>query len=236
MIIIGDVHGKFTDLAHKLLEQHIEHSKLIQLGDFGLGFYPPEGELQLLEVLNHVLQAGQNHLYAIRGNHDDPAYFTGTDPFPDLTNIHLLPDYSTLEIEGRRVLLVGGAISVDRRARNEGVSWWPDEGFRLDHEALAALDLSNLWAVVTHAAPFVTHPHRLSQLVLYFAQKDPTLLDELKAERAALTEIYELIVSHGRPEYWFYGHYHFSATQQVEGTTFVLLDELGFYEAEPSGG
>jgi predicted phosphodiesterase len=230
-VIIGDVHGKFTDLAHKLLEQQVEHKTLIQLGDFGLGFLPREGEQQLLEVLNHVLQAGQNQLYVIRGNHDDPAYFTGSDPFPDLPNIHLLPDYSTLEIEGKRLLLAGGAISVDRRARNEGVSWWPDEGFRLDHKALEALDLFNLWAVVTHAAPFVAHPHRLSPLVLYFAEKDPTLLDELKAERAALTELYELIVSYSRPQYWFYGHYHFNATEEVEGTTFVLLDELRFHEA-----
>src|SRR5437016_14655561 len=49
LIIIGDVHGKFTDLAHKLLEMQVEHQTVIQLGDFGLGFYPPDGEHQLLE-------------------------------------------------------------------------------------------------------------------------------------------------------------------------------------------
>jgi predicted phosphodiesterase len=235
MIIIGDVHGKFTDLAHKLLEAKVEHQALIQLGDFGLGFYPPEGEYQLLELLNHVLQAGENQMYVIRGNHDDPAYFTGDDRWPEFANIHLLPDYSILEAEGKRVLLAGGAISVDRKARAKGASWWPDEGFRLDEEALAALDLTDLWAVVTHAAPTVAPPNRLSQIVLFFADRDRTLLSELNQERAELDKLRDAIMKHSTPEYWFYGHYHFHVQRRIEGTNFVLLDELRFFEVPANG-
>ena len=75
MIIIGDIHGKFAELTEQLTRLQIEHTTLIQVGDFGVGFFPLAEEQAQLAALNDVLRTGDNQLYVIRGNHDNPAYF-----------------------------------------------------------------------------------------------------------------------------------------------------------------
>lgn len=230
MIFIGDIHGQFTELARRLIELEIRDTNLIQVGDFGIGFLPPEEETVQLRDLDWHLQEWGNTLYVIRGNHDNPTYFTPNSSW-GASNIRPVPDYSLLTIDGRRLLMVGGAISIDRLSRTEGSTWWLDEKFRLDIASLNELDLSDLWAVVTHAAPNFVDPLSPSQLVAHYAEKDSRLLQELKSERADLTELFKTVTSISRPEYWIYGHYHFYSNTHFGGTRFVALAELQFYSA-----
>src|SRR6476659_7355935 len=104
MIFIGDLHGKFRELARLVAEKQIINTTLIQLGDFGVGFLPPAVEQAQLKDLDATLKSANNALYAIRGNHDDPSYFTGSPRYP-LSNIDLLPDYSLLSINDNPILL-----------------------------------------------------------------------------------------------------------------------------------
>jgi UDP-2,3-diacylglucosamine pyrophosphatase LpxH len=233
MIFIGDVHGRFPELRDSLARFGMEGQTLIQVGDFGVGFRPLQEEMRELTALDALLAQGGNTLYVIRGNHDNPAYFVPSSTL-NLPHITFLEDYSLLAGEGRKLLLAGGAISIDRRVRKEGVSYWQDEGFRLDRGRLDQLDLSGLWAVVTHTAPTFVEPHELSDLVRYYLENEPELLQELREERQAVDRLYEAVTARSRPEYWLYGHFHSYANHLIEGTKFVMLNELQIYQVRPS--
>ncbi len=102
IIFIGDVHGEFKELTVKLARSNVRESHFIQVGDFGLGFKKKEAESDELEALNSFLIKENNHLYVIRGNHDNPKYFKASSGF---SNITFLADYSLIELEGQTILL-----------------------------------------------------------------------------------------------------------------------------------
>jgi hypothetical protein len=125
MLFIGDVHGKF-DLYLKIIENH---TKSIQVGDFGAGFAP-------------LPQVSNTHRF-IRGNHDDLRVCEQSPSWiPDCTLEHSM-------------FFLGGAYSVDQQFRTVGRDWWPDE--ELSYQSMqAAIDKYETYrpdVVVSHDAP-----------------------------------------------------------------------------------
>jgi len=231
MHFLGDIHGDFYCIE-RFCRKNKEKKKinLIQVGDFGAGFdFNIPGQFMIkMDSLNGILAEYNITLYVLRGNHDDPQYFTGTyENF--WSNIKLMPDYSVVEIEGKRVLMVGGAISIDRLGRAEGKSWWSDEVFVLDEEKLKII--KNIDLVVTHTSPKFCFPTEFNSLVYSFAAYDPTLLGELTHERELITRMYDILEANGNPmEKWFYGHFHSEKHRKYDNTEFNLLSINQFYE------
>ena len=59
-------------------------------------------------------------------------------------------------------------------------------------------------------------------IVLRFAENDPTLLDDIQKEREILDKVYDDYkdtITH-----WYYGHYHASKIEEINGCIFRLLD------------
>src|ERR1700753_1506161 len=114
---LGDIHGRFENLKKLIKRYKIgkndEVAYIIQCGDFGIGFHPTTDE-ENLHLLNKFLKRRNIIMIVIRGNHDDPSFFTGTHIF---SNLKLVSDYSTMDIYGIKYLFVGGAISIDRKPR-----------------------------------------------------------------------------------------------------------------------
>jgi hypothetical protein len=112
MIVIGAVHGCWYELTACLVAASVHDQHLVQVGDFGLGFGHAHTEARQLALLDrHLVQSGCR-LWTIRGN-DDPARWAPDAPQP-WQAIRLVQNYSVIEVEGKRLLCVGGAISVDR--------------------------------------------------------------------------------------------------------------------------
>lgn len=103
MLVIGDIHGKYTDYLKLLYRYHGEPS--VQIGDFGFGFGPVPGR--------------PKDSWFFRGNHDSPDEAR--------QDSHYLGDYGIREIDGVKFFFLGGAWSIDWRGRQPGVSWWFDE-------------------------------------------------------------------------------------------------------------
>ena len=124
MFILGDTHGNFTYLRY-LINTIGKKGPIIQVGDFGMNnnVNPMEA---LLYGLNKLLGEIGTKLYVIRGNHDNPYFWQGNHIYE---NIQLLPDYTIKEVEGKRVLFVGGATSIDRKVN---ANYWADEKFVYD--------------------------------------------------------------------------------------------------------
>lgn len=243
-IVIGDTHGNHKLIIHRVKSLHLEGETLFHVGDFGVGFAKTEHEdIERMAELNKILKKHNCHLYVIRGNHDNPEFFKGNH---DYSNLHLLPDYSVIEVNGEKVLMVGGAISVDRRPRKDDMqkyramgsdysTYWYDEGFVLDKDKLESI--SDINYVITHSCPKFVFPindqsnavDSHGPFVQRFAWNDYGLKDDLNKERNDLTEMWEMLNKNNYIKKWFYGHFHTSKQELVDGTDFILLNCDEFY-------
>ena len=147
----GDTHGT-SDLSKIRYFEDDDLTKkdvLIQLGDFGGIWYPINDENQIddfhycrvNEEQNELLEywARRNYTVAIvLGNHEN---YSAIDNLPwiekwggevqvvkmDHGEIYILKRGGIYTINGKKILAVSGAFSIDRGSRRKYVSWWPQE-------------------------------------------------------------------------------------------------------------
>jgi DNA repair exonuclease SbcCD nuclease subunit len=200
---------------------------IIQVGDFGFGFHKPNYYKTELGDVSKTLTKNNCHLYVIRGNHDDPSYFAETNNPFGFDNITVLADYSELNLLGKSILLVGGAVSVDRRFREDGKSWWSDEDFNLKLEDQFPYKDRQYDLVVTHTRPGVCGAFKGFDNIQYWCDQDPDLKNDLIDESQQLDYLYERT----KPKDWYYGHFHNSDITQYEDTKFrcINIDEHYLY-------
>jgi predicted phosphodiesterase len=216
LILLSDIHGEFTELAGKL--EKIHNATIIQLGDFGIGFKKWELESKLLNKVNKVCIKNNIKLISFRGNHDSPKFFKERNFIK--SNIEFIPDYTYLEFEGKSILCIGGAISIDRSDRIENVSWWNDETLDFRPELVRPVDI-----LLTHSAPAWIGPYSREGIVQHFCGFDLTLWEELKEERRQLGEIFNL----AKPKQYFMGHFHRHETIFQGDCKSVILDTFEFH-------
>jgi UDP-2,3-diacylglucosamine pyrophosphatase LpxH len=241
ILFLGDIHGDFYTLKRNINSKNISDCFIIQVGDFGIGYYPNRDEDTLRE-LDKFFRELNIVMLVVRGNHDDPYYFKGNHMFD---NLKLLPDYTQLEVDGHNILFVGGALSVDRKVSlgrmqlyaRMGVSetlYWFDEGFVLDEDKLK--DITGVEIVVTHTCPEWCYPNNkrgFGKFVLDFAKNDDTLLEELNQERAMLSKMFNILEKNGNYiERHYYGHFHRSEISINGPTTHTLLAINEFEELD----
>jgi predicted phosphodiesterase len=242
--VIGDTHGNHNLIKNRVKTRNLDGATLLHVGDFGVGFIDYNKDLNNLGQLNKFLRLKDCHLYVIRGNHDNPMFFNGEH---DYSNLHLLPDYSVIDVNGDSVLMVGGAISVDRKPRKDNMlvyakvgrlieSYWSDECFILNEEKLK--DIEGVKYVITHSSPKFTFPindqsncvDSHGPFVQRFAWEDYALKDDLNKERNDITRMWEILQDKNHIDKWFYGHFHTSKREVISGTEFILLDINEFYK------
>lgn len=235
--ILGDTHGDMACFARYVNKYKIEKCTIVHVGDFGFsidahGQQTEDKYSKSLAHYNKMFSARDITMYVIRGNHDDPAYFDGRFM---LSNLKLLKDYTTLELNGQTWLFVGGALSVDRWERKwaggEGKWWFADEKFvlnKLEIDKLPKIDV-----VVTHTAPETVCSYELvgrSEIVHHMVAKgDHSLLTELWHEQKLLQELYDILEFQGSPlTNWYFGHFHKSVKDTYKHTKFrcMAIDEL----------
>jgi len=225
IILVGDIHGKFKDFEYEAHDRRkITDSLLIQLGDFGVGFKNIDYYTEEFEQLNDKLKCYNNDLIVIRGNHDDKEYFNGKEIF---SNLLLVPDYTLIETYLGNIICIGGATSIDKEHRIEGVSWWKNEIPVYDEGKLIELENTPIKFVVAHSNPHFCYP--TSKIPLPFNVGD-CIIDDIKLERETITQIYNHLIKDHYIMKWYNGHYHYRMSEDIKGTKFVTLDVLEFIE------
>jgi hypothetical protein len=214
---VGDNHGRYDKLFKKLDDLNINKCTLIHLGDGGEGFLPHKKQMRQFEHLNECFKKRDIQYLSIRGNHSDPSYFDGR---VSMSNFKLLPDYTYLTLNDKKFGFVGGAVSIDRRMRAEGISYWKDEKFVLDHSKIERCDV-----LVTHSAPSWLGEFT-KQGILSWCNRDEYLWRDCVKEREEIAVLYEL----ANPHKAFIGHFHTSLTQTHNGCVSTILDELEIKE------
>jgi len=227
---LGDIHGNFAVIIDLCYYNKLYNCNIIQVGDFGIGFKSIHADKHNLGILNKVLQERNVHLYAIRGNHDNPSWFSDevfNDTMSKFSNVTLVPDYSILNLGKHNIMCVGGAVSIDRIYRqNNNLGYWPEEKFETPKPwLLPSAEDCEISVVVTHNAPAYCTPTNFNNLVYSYATNDIHLLADLTEERLRISRLFELIREKGHQiQHHFYGHYHFSNTEFINETCHKLLD------------
>lgn len=216
IFVLGDIHGEFAYLCDVIRELP-PGSLLIQLGDFGLGFKSEVRDLQELQWINNALIEKDVNLFVIRGNHCKKEYWNKNLEY---SNLKLIKDYTQLTINGKKCLFVGGAISVDRFGRKFGVDYWLNEGVTyLNKEELEKI--GKIDYLFIHSAPDFCFPRGYdAPIVTGWAKYDKTLIRDLKEEREYLSYLTKVI----SPNKVWYGHFHSSKTEIIDGCEYNLLD------------
>jgi hypothetical protein len=215
--IVGDIHGKWDQLFLKIKASEIRDFILIGVGDLGIGFLDAEKQERQFDYINSFFGGKGIDFIGIRGNHDDPAYFDGR---VDRSNFKLLADYTSLSLNDKEFLFVGGAVSIDRKIRKEGISYWKDEKFVLDVSKIKRCDV-----LVTHSAPTWSGPFDRAG-ISGWCDRDETLWDECLQERKDHDVLNKLC---GASRHYC-GHFHTSSSVDLDGCVSIILDELEIKE------
>ena len=238
--VCGDIQGDFNLLVHKMCVTYDMHDTLlIVAGDCGFGFEDKGYYDNIARRNSRRMSRYNDWIVFVRGNHDNPAYFTGK------TFVHkrfiAIPDYSVIEVCGHCVLCIGGAISIDRRYRKEWQKnprhhidrscalapnvYWENEAPIFNEELLGAIgERYQIDTVVTHTAPSFCELLNKGGLEDW-AQHDKPLLHDVACERMTMDNIYEKLQVMKMPlSKWFYGHFHQSRHESIDGTLFTMLD------------
>jgi len=215
--ILGDIHGNFSAIESWLKNYAERGDALIQAGDFGAGFLHSER----VKSLGRKFDDAGCRLYAIRGNHDNPAWFNENRKYG---GVEFLRD-TTRTINGNSFLFLGDAISVDRAFRKEDVTWWRKEPYVLDEDFLGRL--VGVDYVVSHTCPGFAKPVSTMKKGLFLEQffdVDDTLQQDLLEESKQMELTYNILKEKNNIKAWYFGHFHVSENMAIDNTKFQCLN------------
>lgn len=248
LCFVGDIHGEFNSLQGLMKQIGLEDIVYVICGDVGFGFEKPQYYDNVFNKLEKTADKYNAEFIMGRGNHDDPSYFDGKTI--NRKYFKAVPDYTVIMTPSHNILWVGGAISIDRVWRKDILEnnakeymkyhsctleearkhipqgYWPDEAPYYDGNALDELKEKGIQIdiVATHTAPSSVWPLTKGNLE-YWSRFDQNLRDDNNNERAVMDTIWKKLRDDGHPlRQWFYGHYHDTHTEVVDGITFNLLD------------
>ena len=252
--IIGDIHGEVGFFKTRIQnDEKIHDCNLIICGDIGLGFYAESKHRGDYNVLSKFLFERNVMLYLLRGNHDDPSYFT--KHIIDKENIITLEDYTILKIGKTHILCIGGGISIDRTQRikryEKNLYWAKEFNPNLTEEELNKKVIKGYWKdeapyyneevmneicenqfpihyVISHTSPSFCFKSDLKGIE-HWLTFDEKLEEDLKQERAVLSQVYLTLRDNDQPlKEWVYGHFHAHHEEEFEGVKFTTLMNADF--------
>ena len=127
VVVAGDWHGNINFALGAIKQAHsMGTSTILHVGDFG--YFRPSA----LNGLEHLLLFLGITIYWIDGNHENHDLLSTLARDEDGLaqtgqNMYHIKRGTVFEVDGVKWLGLGGAASVDRQWRTEGLDWWPGE-------------------------------------------------------------------------------------------------------------
>jgi len=186
IMIVGDVHGEFGTL-NQLINRR-KPDLIIACGDFG--FWPNLGDGYSLEYLK--LQ-GVKMLMWCDGNHEDHWSLRDRKSDEVAPGVFYMPRGSTYTLpDGRVIMFMGGAHSIDKNMRTVGIDWFPEE--TISQSDMMDLPDVKVDIFITHTCPYELVP----EMMKYYSGKD------YEPSNLALSQLWEKY----KPDLWYFGHWH----------------------------
>ncbi len=202
--ITGDTHRDFRRL-YSIPKN--KDDMLMVLGDAGINYLLNDEDERYKKYLNNF----KIKLFCVRGNHEERPENINTyeevDMFggkvfveKDYPNLIFAKDGEIYDIDGKKVLVIGGAYSVDKEYRLlYGAKWFKDEQLNKDEmdKIFDKVKGKHFDAVLTHTCPLKYEP-----IEVFMAGLDQSKVD--KSTEKFLDKIEEVIDY----DKWYCGHYH----------------------------
>jgi len=188
IMILGDVHGEFGKL-NQLINRR-KPDLIIACGDFG--YWPNDRGSQF----SYIKLAGAKLLWC-DGNHEDFWSLQQRESDEIEPGIIYMPRGSTYTLpDGRNILFMGGAHSIDKHLRTVGIDWFPEETIRQGD----MMDLPDMKIdiFITHTCPYELVPEMLKE----YSGKD------YEPSNLALSQLWDIY----KPDLWYFGHWHYFKT------------------------
>lgn len=221
LYVTGDTHGNHSigKLSTECFPQQnflTRNNYVIIAGDFGLVFKGNSAEAQMLDWLQEknfttLFVDGNHENFGLLNSYPVEEWHGGKVHKIRPNVIHLMRG-QVFTICGKTVFTFGGAKSIDKMYRTEGISWWPEElpSHAEQEEGLANLDKVD-WKVdyvITHGCSSEDHSAILAKHGLVEYDEYDTINKYLSEVKSRLTY-----------KQWFCGHYHFD--EVVNGVNFL---------------
>jgi predicted phosphodiesterase len=206
ILITGDIHNEFGRLNELISRRR--PNMVICCGDFG--YWPNK---PWAAPLTNIRLQGAEKLLWCDGNHEDHWALRDRETDELAPGVFYMPRGSTYELpDGRTILFMGGADSIDKQWRTEGDTWFREE--IISQKDMMNLPDMKIDIFVTHTCP--------SELVLDLTKHSPLKREEpSNIALASLRKIY-------KPELWFFGHWHRATEGNLFGTKWYALSAPGF--------
>lgn len=214
--ITGDTHRNF-----KRLDYLNKGDTLIILGDAGINYYLDINDMILKDQLNKR----DIKLFCIRGNHEErpenistykeSMAFDGNVMMEEtFSNLLFAKDGETYNIDDKKILVIGGAYSIDKKYRiMHHYHWFKDEQLSID-------EMNRIYDKVNgnHYDVILTHtcPKKYEPIEVFLRGIDQSLVDKNMEE--FLDEV-EKAVTYDK---WYCGHFH--TDKQVNNIRFMFKD------------
>lgn len=139
VMVVGDTHGLGQVVQHKAkIAKRLRCDKMLIVGDFGM--WPGRGGIAFLDDCNEAAREYGIDIYALPGNHEDhdqwnawldsPHAVKDGDKFTFVrSHVRISPKVHGWKWNNKRFYICGGAVSIDKKLRRLGESYWPNETF-----------------------------------------------------------------------------------------------------------
>jgi Icc-related predicted phosphoesterase len=200
VLVLGDLHNDFKSLNTIINKKHPEI--VICCGDFG--YWP---RWQKSEKLEEIKPQGAK-IYWIDGNHEDHWAIISREKDELVENVIYKPRGSTLKLDdGRNILFMGGALSIDKYLRREGWDWFPEETIR--YKDMQDLPQEEVDIFITHTCP----EELTDELTQFYPEKSR------EPSNTALSQLRKMYT----PKLWIFGHWHIYREGNLFGTKWYAL-------------
>lgn len=225
--VVGDIHGNPTSLIIQIeLNPDYKDCTFVLLGDVGIFKYR---DYKRYLSLDNLCNDRNINVLALRGNHDNPSFFSPDNKDPIIRKFKSkfkkieLIDLETILTDYGTILLYPGAISRDRCVRKsfnmlpgkvlnpyKGGDWWYDEECKIIPE-------SKVDYILSHIGPLSDDTDFV--IPECFLKYDTYLSRDLENEQNKLKQI----LLNTQPRKWVFGHYHQDMEYVINNTNCICL-------------
>ena len=199
----GDIHGNLFEIIDFINRFNLgKNDNIIILGDCGIAWRKDKKDLaQNIKLWNECGNGVK--LYFIDGNHEN---FNILNSLPIENNMGKIADNiyhlrrgQVYEFENKKILVCGGADSIDKYRRIENFTWWKEE--TISQETIDDIPAGHYDYVLTHCCPrSIFEKNRIYLSTLQF-------LDENKINHSS-EDMLEQLKNKIIFDHWFFAHYH----------------------------